>query len=70
MTLIGLWSLAMQLAFNSGTMLDYSDPLLALTLGAGGTIALGMWSDAASTTGCATCSPPRRRGGGSRAARR
>ena len=45
-TLIGLWSLAVQLAFNSGTILDYSDPLLALTLGAGGTIALGMWSDA------------------------
>lgn len=40
-----LWSLAAQLAFDSGTVLDYSDPVSALTLGTGATALLGMWSD-------------------------
>jgi serine/threonine protein kinase/CHASE2 domain-containing sensor protein len=40
-----LWSAATQLAFNSGAVLDYSDPLTALLLGTGGTVMLGMWSD-------------------------
>ena len=37
-----LWSLATQLAFDSDTMLDYSDPLLALTVGAVGTMTIGL----------------------------
>jgi len=40
-----LWSLTTQLAFDSGTMLDYSDPLAALLVGAAGTVMLGMWAD-------------------------
>jgi CHASE2 domain-containing sensor protein len=40
-----LWSLATQLAFDSGTVLDYSDPLFALLVATGGTIALGLWAD-------------------------
>lgn len=40
-----LWSLATQLAFDSGTVLDYSDPLAALLVGAAGTAMLGMWAD-------------------------
>lgn len=43
--LLCLWSLATQLAFESGTVLDYGDPLAALTLGTGATALLGMWSD-------------------------
>jgi CHASE2 domain-containing sensor protein len=39
------WSLATQLAFDAGTVLDYSDPLAALVLGTGGTLMLCMWSD-------------------------
>jgi CHASE2 domain-containing sensor protein/predicted Ser/Thr protein kinase len=41
-----LWSLATQLAFDSGAVLDYSDPLAALLLGTGGSVMLGMWADA------------------------
>ncbi len=40
-----LWSLAAQLAFDAGTVLDYADPLLALVLATGGTIALSLWHD-------------------------
>ena len=40
-----LWSVATQLAFNSGAVLDYSDPLAALLLGTSGTVMLGMWAD-------------------------
>lgn len=39
------WSLASQLAFDSGTVLDYSDPLAALLVGAVGTVMLGVWVD-------------------------
>ncbi len=42
---IALWSVATQLTFNSGVVLDYSDPLLALSLGTGGAAILGMWQD-------------------------
>ena len=42
---LALWSVATQLAFNSGTVLDYSDPLAAVVLATGGTALLGMWSD-------------------------
>ena len=42
---LALWSLSSQLAFNAGTVLDYSDPLAALLLGTGGTVILGMWQD-------------------------
>jgi CHASE2 domain-containing sensor protein len=37
-----LWSLATQLTFDQGTMLDYSDPLLALIVGAVGAMTLGL----------------------------
>jgi CHASE2 domain-containing sensor protein len=40
-----LWSLATQLTFDSGTVLDYSDPLAALLVGAAGAAMLGMWAD-------------------------
>lgn len=40
-----LWSVATQLAFNSGAVLDYSDPLVSLLLGTGGTVMLGIWAD-------------------------
>jgi serine/threonine protein kinase len=40
-----VWSVATQLAFDSGAVLDYSDPLAALVLGTGGTVMLGMWAD-------------------------
>jgi serine/threonine protein kinase len=40
-----LWSAATQLVFNSGAVLDYSDPLAALLVGAAGTVMLGMWAD-------------------------
>ena len=40
-----LWSLAAQLAFNSGTLLDYSDPAASLLLAAGGTVLVGLWAD-------------------------
>jgi serine/threonine protein kinase len=40
-----LWSVATQLAFDSGAVLDYSDPLAALLLGMGGAVMLGMWAD-------------------------
>jgi len=42
---IALWSVATQLTFDSGVVLDYSDPLLALSLGTGGVAILGMWQD-------------------------
>ena len=41
-----LWSLSTQLAFDTGTVLDYSDPLVGLTLGTGATAMLGLWADA------------------------
>jgi CHASE2 domain-containing sensor protein len=40
-----LWSLAAQLAFNSGTVLDYSDPAASLLLATGGTVLVGLWAD-------------------------
>jgi serine/threonine protein kinase len=40
-----LWSPAVQLAFDAGTVLDYCDPLLGLALGSGGTLIGGIWSD-------------------------
>lgn len=40
-----LWSVATQLAFDSGALLDYTDPLAALLIGAAGTVTLGMWAD-------------------------
>ncbi|MCW3058020.1 MAG: hypothetical protein JWO21_1989 [Solirubrobacterales bacterium] len=43
--LLAVWSVATQLAFNSGAVLDYSDPLASLLLGTGGTLLLGLWAD-------------------------
>jgi CHASE2 domain-containing sensor protein/predicted Ser/Thr protein kinase len=40
-----LWSVAAQLAFNSGTVLDYSDPAASLLLATGGTVLVGLWAD-------------------------
>ena len=37
-----LWSLTTQLTFNAGTVLDYSDPLLALAVGTVGAMTLGL----------------------------
>jgi CHASE2 domain-containing sensor protein len=45
LTVLCLWSVATQLAFDSGTVLDYSNPLAALLVGTAGTVMLGMWSD-------------------------
>lgn len=42
---LALWSLATQLAFNAGTVLDYTDPLFTLLLTTAATLALGVWSD-------------------------
>ena len=42
---LGLWTLSAQLAFNSGTVLDYSDPAASLTLATGATVLVGLWSD-------------------------
>lgn len=41
-----LWTLATQLAFDSGSVLDYSDPLAALLVGTAGASVLSMWSEA------------------------
>jgi serine/threonine protein kinase/CHASE2 domain-containing sensor protein len=40
-----LWSLASQLAFDSGVVLDYTSALLSLLLATGGAMILGLWSD-------------------------
>jgi serine/threonine protein kinase/CHASE2 domain-containing sensor protein len=45
LAILCLWSVATQLAFDSGIVLDYSDPLAALLVGATGTVMLGMWAD-------------------------
>jgi CHASE2 domain-containing sensor protein len=39
---LALWSLAAQLAFDSGAVLDYADPLLALAFGVGGTVMVSL----------------------------
>lgn len=40
-----LWSLASQIAFNSGTVLDFSDPAAALVLSTAGTFTIAAWSE-------------------------
>ena len=40
-----LWTLSTQLAFDSGTVLDYSDPVASLLLATGGTVLVGLWAD-------------------------
>jgi CHASE2 domain-containing sensor protein len=42
---LALWSLGAQLAFDSGTVLDYADSALALALGVGGTVMVSLWSE-------------------------
>jgi len=42
---LALWSGAAQLTFDSGVVLDYADPLLALALGVGGTVMLELWAE-------------------------
>jgi CHASE2 domain-containing sensor protein len=42
---LSLWSIATQIAFDSGTLLDYSDPVAALTLATVGTVLAGLWAD-------------------------
>jgi CHASE2 domain-containing sensor protein/predicted Ser/Thr protein kinase len=42
---LGVWSLATQLSFDSGAVLDYSDPLAALVFSTAGTVMLGLWAD-------------------------
>lgn len=43
--LLVLWSLAAQLAFNSGTLLDYSDPAASLVLATCGAVIVGWWAE-------------------------
>ena len=43
---VGAWSLATQLAFDSGVVLDFSDPLAALLVGSALAAMLGLWVDA------------------------
>jgi len=40
-----LWAVTAQLAFNSGTLLDFSDPAAALMLAAGGTVIVCLWEE-------------------------
>ncbi len=40
-----LWSVAAQLAFDHGAVLDYSDPVAALLVATAGTVTLTSWSD-------------------------
>lgn len=40
-----VWSVAAQLAFDAGTVLDYSGPTLALLLATLGTVIVGLWTD-------------------------
>jgi len=42
---IALWSLAAQLAFDSGEILDFADPALALMVGIAGTSMTSLWAD-------------------------
>jgi CHASE2 domain-containing sensor protein/predicted Ser/Thr protein kinase len=42
---LALWSLTTQLAFDSGTELDYSDPAVSLVLATIGTVLVGLWAD-------------------------
>ncbi|HSS04376.1 MAG TPA: CHASE2 domain-containing protein [Solirubrobacterales bacterium] len=42
---LALWSLAAQIAFDSGTVLDYSDPAAALLLATLGTVVVGLRAD-------------------------
>ena len=43
--LLVVWSIAAQLAFNSGSQLDYVDPLAALALATVGTMLVSLWSE-------------------------
>jgi serine/threonine protein kinase/CHASE2 domain-containing sensor protein len=45
LALILAWSLSVQLAFNAGAVLDFSDPLAALLIGTVGTLMFGIWVD-------------------------
>ncbi len=45
LALLAAWSVAAQLAFDSGTVLDYSDPAAALLLATAGTAIVGLWFD-------------------------
>jgi serine/threonine protein kinase/CHASE2 domain-containing sensor protein len=40
-----LWFVGTQLAFDSGVVLDFSDPLAALLGGTAGTVLVGLWAD-------------------------
>jgi CHASE2 domain-containing sensor protein/predicted Ser/Thr protein kinase len=42
---LALWTVSSELAFDSGTVLDYSDPAASLLLAAGGTVLVGLWAD-------------------------
>lgn len=43
--LLVAWSVATQLTFDSGTLLDYTDPIASLLLATGGTMAVGLRAD-------------------------
>lgn len=40
-----VWSVGTQIAFDSGVVLDFSDPLAGLVLATGATVMLSMWAD-------------------------
>ncbi len=42
---LALWTLSTQLAFDSGMLLEYSDPAASLLLATGGTVLVGLWAD-------------------------
>jgi CHASE2 domain-containing sensor protein len=45
LAVLALWSVASQAAFDSGTLLDYSDPAASLILSTAGTAIVGLWAD-------------------------
>jgi CHASE2 domain-containing sensor protein/predicted Ser/Thr protein kinase len=45
LALFCLWSLATQLAFNRGVVLDFTGPVTSLLVGTGGTVAVTGWSE-------------------------
>jgi CHASE2 domain-containing sensor protein len=43
--IFALWTLASQLSFDAGTVLDYSDPAASLMLATGGTVIASLWAE-------------------------
>jgi CHASE2 domain-containing sensor protein len=45
LAVLALWTVAAQIAFEAGTIVDYSDPAAALLLATGGASLVGLWAD-------------------------